>query len=686
MDADGTPVVGATVQALPITSYLHRLRQRPIYGSEEWLTVKTNDKGYFEFSNLPADASVDFWIKVTGRDLYYHYTPHLMNAIGYEVGKEDLELVLPHGTTIEGKVIEKKTRKGISGVLMLLQVQNVREEQCQRYKDYELVSGRDGVFSIRGVPSGKHILRVVTPFDRTAEWVARTMTLNVTGIEGSKNVTMEIEKGAMLEVLVRNRQTEQPLKGIQTFISDNSPGSSKENFYKVFTGADGFARTRVLPGRYAVEAYNGDYVRLREKFTAVAYSSRPSRLSIMLESRQRVRGSVLEVSGQPASGKIVSIYPSGHTVFTDQYGRFETKLNNQHPTALLGVRDVERNLAGLTNIGSRSDSVRVELKPALSITGIVTDSNEAGIPAARVRLTMEVAGCLCFVDEVITNNKGRYRIDAVVPEQIGSDYKLSVNASGYGPVDYKRISVKGDPGKQVDIPPIKLVPANVSISGVVVDKSGNPAGNIPIFVHGHQRFDQPERTVATDSKGRFKINRICKGPLKLQASFASSPGGSGNLYAQGGDKDVRIVLGQNLVHTAYTSLVGKSLPDISGFGFEPMLNNTDNKRLLICFFHFDQRPSRYCVGQLKMKARELQEQGVYVVFVQASQLPKKILNDWRSKERITLPIGIVRGDEIETRQKWAVESLPWLILTDRDRIVTAEGFSLTELSEKIKER
>jgi hypothetical protein len=297
---------------------------------------------------------------------------------------------------------------------------------------------------------------------------------------------------------------------------------------------------------------------------------------------------------------------------------------------------------------------------------------------------MNVSSCICFVDEVITNSEGRYRINAIVPERAGFYYRLSVNASGYGPVESNRISVKGGPGEPMDIPPIKLVPANVSISGVVVDKSGNPAANIPIFIHGYQRFDQPERTVSTDSQGRFVIRRICKGPLSLQANFSSSPGGSGNLYAQGGDKDVRIVLGQKLVHTGYTSLVGKSLPDISGFGFEPMLEKKDNKRLLICFFHLGQRPSRNCVRQLKMKTRELQEQGVYVVFIQASHLPRRNLNDWRSKERITLPIGIVQGDEIETRQKWAVESLPWLILTDRRHIVSAEGFSLAELSEKIK--
>jgi len=686
VDAEGAPVANSTVQVLPKTSYLHRLRQRPIYTPKEWLTFKTGSNGDFAFRNLPADASADFWVKVSGCDLVYFYTPHAMNSIGFEVGIEDLELVLPQGTTIQGKVLEKGTRTGISDIRLLLQVQNPRNEQQQRYRDHELVSGQDGVFSIRGVPVGKHVLRVVTPSDRTAEWVARTVTLNVTGNEGLENVTVEIEKGAVLEVLVRNGRTGQPLNGIQIQVHNKAVSSFKGDFgffRNAFTGADGFARIRVLPGRCTVNAYDGDYVRLQGGAQTIARTSKPSRLSIMLEPKRRIRGTVVEGLGRPTRQAVVSIYPFGHTVFTDHYGRFEAQPNNQHPTKLFGVRDVKRNLAGLTNVRSYSGIVKVVLKPALSITGVITDANGIGIPAARVRLTMRVSNCICFVDEVITDSEGRYRINAVA-ERAGFDYRLSINASGYGPVKYERISVRGGPGEPVDIPPVKLVPADVSISGVVVDKSGNPAANIPIFIHGYQKFDQPERSVATDSQGRFIVNRICKGPLSLQANFSSSPGGSGNLYAQGGDKDVRVVLGQKLVHTGYTSLISKSLPDISGFEFEPMIEKTDNTRLLICFFHFDQRPSRYCIRQLKIKAKQLREQGVYVVCIQASRLPKKSLSDWRRKERISLPIGMVGDDSIKTRQEWAVQSLPWLILTDRNHIVTAEGFSMAELNDKNK--
>ena len=46
---------------------------------------------------------------------------------------------------------------------------------------------------------------------------------------------------------------------------------------------------------------------------------------------------------------------------------------------------------------------------------------------------------------------------------------------------------------------------------------------------------------------------------------------------------------------------------------------------------------------------------------------------------------MTQGDEERIRFNWGVKSLPWLILTNRNHVAAAEGFSLDELDEKIKE-
>jgi hypothetical protein len=54
------------------------------------------------------------------------------------------------------------------------------------------------------------------------------------------------------------------------------------------------------------------------------------------------------------------------------------------------------------------------------------------------------------------------------------------------------------------------------------------------------------------------------------------------------------------------------------------------------------------------------------------------------KNNVQFPIGMVQGYEDKTRFTWCVRSLPWLILTDEQLIVRAEGFGINELDEKIK--
>jgi hypothetical protein len=47
-------------------------------------------------------------------------------------------------------------------------------------------------------------------------------------------------------------------------------------------------------------------------------------------------------------------------------------------------------------------------------------------------------------------------------------------------------------------------------------------------------------------------------------------------------------------------------------------------------------------------------------------------------------IATIEANEEKTSFNWGVKSLPWLILTDRNHIVNAEGFDLVELDEKIR--
>jgi len=131
------------------------------------------------------------------------------------------------------------------------------------------------------------------------------------------------------------------------------------------------------------------------------------------------------------------------------------------------------------------------------------------------------------------------------------------------------------------------------------------------------------------------------------------------------------------------NLLGKPLPSFDRImtGFDP--EGTAGKMVLVCFFDTNQRPSRNCIMQLAKQAQQLRQKGVAVVIVQASKVDESKLNDWLKEYNIPFPVGMIESNAEKIRFAWGVRSLPWLILTDAEHVVIAEGFALTELEEKI---
>jgi len=131
------------------------------------------------------------------------------------------------------------------------------------------------------------------------------------------------------------------------------------------------------------------------------------------------------------------------------------------------------------------------------------------------------------------------------------------------------------------------------------------------------------------------------------------------------------------------SLLGRPLPNLKSIELKFIPEDTKEKAISICFFDMNQRPSRNCIMRLAKQAEQLKRKGVTVVIVQASKIDENTLNEWVKNYNIPFPVGMAQGDEEKTRFTWGIRSLPWLILTDKQHIVTAEGFTLDELNEKL---
>jgi hypothetical protein len=130
-------------------------------------------------------------------------------------------------------------------------------------------------------------------------------------------------------------------------------------------------------------------------------------------------------------------------------------------------------------------------------------------------------------------------------------------------------------------------------------------------------------------------------------------------------------------------LVGKVLPQFEDIAVELSAEQANNGKTLVCFWDVEQRPSRHCIRKLAEQAKNLADQNVTIVAVQASKVDAKVLNEWVEQYNIPFLVGMVQGDAETTKYSWGVRSLPWLILTDHKHVVCAEGFGLDELSNKI---
>ena len=130
-------------------------------------------------------------------------------------------------------------------------------------------------------------------------------------------------------------------------------------------------------------------------------------------------------------------------------------------------------------------------------------------------------------------------------------------------------------------------------------------------------------------------------------------------------------------------LIGRALPGFEGITIDLSATQTRNKRILVCFFDMNQRPSRHYLAQLTGQAAKLKEKGIEIITIQASKVNKKKVNSWIKSNKIPFPVGMVRDDGAQTRSIWGVKSLPWLILADTNHVVIAEGFSLGELNDKV---
>ena len=410
-----------------------------------------------------------------------------------------------------------------------------------------------------------------------------------------------------------------------------------------------------------------------------SYSTSPS------ATPRKLKGLVTDPDGKPVAGAQVAVFPrsgSSRWIKTATNGSYSLgwtmeswQMQSGNPSLI--VRELARNLAAAEEISEEATNLDVQLKPALTVTGRVEDSAGAPLTNAEVGVWLKTGNSYNQLSEQFTapDAQGRFEIKSL---PVDGQYRVFAKAKGHGKSE-QEVELDAETNR-VELPAFVLHLADRALAGQVLGMNDKPSPGVFVSLSGE---NQPDGSLTTDSKGRFSF-KVCEGQVRLYASGQDS---YANLTAEAGDTNVIIQLrGYNSSSrpAATRSLLkGKPLPDLAAIGLVPEAIPA-GRPLLLCLFDCEQRSSRRCLRLLAEQYDALAKKGLAVAAVQAAATAAESFKTWQQASPMPFPLG--RITEKTTTTKWAseMETMPCLILTDKERKVVAEGFAVDDLEEKVK--
>jgi len=409
VDVAGRGVADAPICAAPFGQDLTRA---PSFSSR-WVRTTTADDGAFELSGVPHGP---LSIGVGAEALEVFRVTALTD--------EDLLLTLGDSRTVDGRLIDAATDEPIAGGRVHSIVTALAGDQVA---SSEAVSDETGRFRLSGVPREGVLNLIVRHADYAVAGTRLPGSSLWTGGEVSAHlfdepIDIQLERGARLTLDLSDRDGV-PVRGAAIELSGHG-GLVRSN---AVTDAEGRAEFEHLtPGTYVADvATEAGHASLDPAGSWIELGEGVERHSLRLVSAVRVRGRLVDVTGEPLAGGAVTVrtQPRGAAFFTseieahaDGEGRFDVAglpagaafaLDLQHPDELRARLDGELH-PGETEL----DLGDVVLTGMATIEGLVLKSDRTPIDGAELYVVSSSGGG-APIAEALSGADGRFRITGV---------------------------------------------------------------------------------------------------------------------------------------------------------------------------------------------------------------------------------------------------------------------------------
>ena len=683
VDKAGKPVAKAKVSVAVMMTGAGR-EQRWLMGIENiaCLHCTTTADGSFSFTGIPEDATAEFLVRAPGHGalMTMDFASFSGTGLSHTAGQKDIKLTVGPGATIKGRAVRKGTEEGVAG--LDIRATNPRDP-WGLLSPAPCVTGKNGEFTIEGLGEGTYQLAVAPGKEGKAEWTTGELQVVASSGETVEGIRMELSKGGLIEIAVKEADGGKPIAKANVMLQQQGGSTPKQGV----TDNAGLARFRVSAGDYQVNwVHKPGYTFKRNAEVVTVKDGDTTGVELELQGQPKVRGIVVDAEGNPVPAAEVNTLPMGNPrVSSAKDGRFETSWNPQffgdtgEGTVWIVARHPERNLAAMVENDEEAESLRIVLKAGCTISGRVIGQDDKAIPKAAVTVQVRAGRFSGSIGkQQTTDETGAYTFQTV---PAGAKCTVSAHSPDHGQT-HLQIEPMDTPGTEKAAADIVLKVADLSVSGIVVDTDEEPVAGARVYAYGN---GQSHRQATTDKEGKFVIRKLCEGQLNLNAHTTDGKS-HGSTQAEAGANDVQIVLGQQPSPRMVTpkeapSLAGKSLPETDQLGLSDVMKDASGKPVLMIFWDRKQRPSRHVLKQLAAQADLLTQAKVVTASIHAGPVDAAVLKASLTDLKAPFAAGQIEGKTDKVLFTWGARGLPWLILTNKQHKVIAEGFKVSQLGD-----